>query len=250
MPRAMTEIPRRPLTSHPAFAPLIALWFAALLGLAVAVLPTPVLERLLSTTGLDALTPLTSGARLAACAGAGLIGALLGLAMALPLARRGAGDPRPIYADEEPFPELTEQPGRVRRPLSVREELEEDFGDVTPHEAPWPAEQPTPEVPAARTAEPDEGFMILTPQPAHPPRPAPDLDALLDQFDHALASFRAGEGERAAPAPARGRPDPVHAFVERQTGTPAPSPLGGHMPDHQAELRAALDKLAQAQRKD
>lgn len=232
---------RRPITSHPAFAPFVALWFAALLGMAVAVLPAPVLERTLDTLGLGALTPLTSGARLIAIGAAGLLGAFLGLALGLPLAWRGRRDPRPIYAEpdwpiEHP---MVEEP--MRRPLRVREELAE-AGEETVEQGALPAE------PSARAAETDEGFMILTPQPVHPPRPAPDIEGLLAQFDNALAAFRSGDEAR--PVRRAGDPDPVHAFVARQTGTPSPSPLGGLMPDHQAELRAALDKLARAHHRD
>lgn len=242
---------RRPITSHPAFAPLLALWFAALLGLGVAVLPGQLLERALAALGAGALVPLTTPGRLLASGGAALAGAVLGLALALPLSRRRQRDPRPIYAEPEPPAEqpAAEQP--VRRPLRVREELAEHPA-ANDGEAAGAAPSPpvsTPEPPMAHT---EEGFMILTPQPIHPPRPAPDLDALLKQFDTALAAFRTGDDSRPArqagdPAPGG---DPVHAFVARQTGAPAPSPLGGQMPDHQAELRAALDKLARAHRQD
>lgn len=234
---------RRPITTHPAFAPLLALWFAALFGLAVAVLPAPLLERGLAAIGLAAYAPLTPAGRVTASGAAALTGLLLGLALALPLARRRKRDPRPIYAEEEfaagPF--ASEE--AVRRPLRVREELAEGL----------PSDTPMPPVPPRKQhdtaiAEADEGFMILTPQPVHPPRPAPDLESLLEQFDTALAAFHSDED--AAPAQRTGGADPVHAFVARQTGTPAPSPLGGRMPDHQAELRAALDKLARAHRKE
>lgn len=242
---------RRPITSHPAFAPLIALWFAALLGLGVAVLPTLLLERILGGSGLAALVPLTAAGRVIASGAAALAGGLLGLALALPFARHGRRDPRPIY-DEHALPmeeSVAEEP--IRRPLRVREELGE--GADEDGEAPaMPGVTASPPEPAAAArvgeAKAEEGFMILTPQPVHPPRPAADMDALLAQFDNALAVFRSGE--EPAPAPAAGSPDPVHAFVARQTGTPAPTPLGGLMPDHQAELRAALDKLARAHRKD
>jgi hypothetical protein len=240
---------RRPITSHPAFAPLLALWFAALLGLVVTVLPAPLLERGLGVAGAGALVPLTSGGRLTAAAGAALVGALLGLALALPLARRGRRDPRPIYAElEQPIEPLgADEP--VRRPLRVREELAEsapEDGSTIPLDAPEPA--PLDAFAKPRVAEADEGFMILTPQPVHPPRQGPDLERLLEQFDTAISAFRAGDD--GPPARRGGGPDPVHAFVARQTGTPSPSPLGGLMPDHQAELRAALDKLARAHRKD
>ena len=242
---------RRPITTHPAFVPLLALWFTALLGLAVAVLPAPLLERGLAAIGLAGYTPLTPVGRVTASGAAALIGLLLGLALALPLARRARRDPRPIYAEEEFAAEPFAGEESVRRPLRVREELAEDLpSDTVPAED---AEHPSPPVTPRKAhetaiSEAEEGFMILTPQPVHPPRPAPDLEGLLEQFDTALAAFRSGED--AAPAQPSGGADPVHAFVARQTGTPAPSPLGGRMPDHQAELRAALDKLARAHRKE
>lgn len=246
---------RRPITSHPAFAPLLALWFAALFGLVIAVLPAPLLERALGSVGANALIPLTAAARLAAAGAAALAGALFGLALGLPLARRGRGDPRPFYAEPEPAAEHPVADHPVRRPLSVREELAGELpGDVTmPAQLGEPTGFARGAAARTRTTEAEEGFMILTPQPVHPPRPAPDLGSLLEQFDSALAAFKSEESED-RPARRPGDPDPVHAFVARQTGAPAPghspSPLGGRMPDHQAELRAALDKLARAHRKD
>ena len=240
---------RRPITGHPAFAPLIAMWFAALLGLVVAVLPAPLLERLLSASGLGAMAPLTASGRLIASLAAALAGALLGLALALPLARRGRRDPRPIFEEHAIPLEASPVEEPVRRPLRVREELGEGAPE-TDEAGPapgFPASSAEP-APQPRIGEAEEGFMILTPQPVHPPRPAADIEGLLAQFDNALAAFRSGEEPR--PARASGGHDPVHAFVARQTGRPAPSLLGGQMPDHQAELRAALDKLARAHRKE
>ncbi len=155
------------------------------------------------------------------------------------------GDPRPIYAEAEPEFEAPVEEQRRRRPLHVREELEGGFGDESQV---MPAPRILETQPRAQ-----EGFMILTPQPIHPPRPEPDLEALLDQFDTAFEAFRAGEGTRAERAGSPPGADPVQTFVARQTGAPAPganaSPIGGLVPDHQAELRAALDKLARSQGK-
>lgn len=240
---------RRPIATHPAFAPLVALWFAALLGLVLAVLPAPLLERILSAIGLGALVPPATAGRVFASIAAALVGALLGLALARLLARHARRDPRPIYEDHPAFVEeaVAEEP--IRRPLRVREELGEG-AEGSGEAPPMPGFSGSPAEPAAapRIGEVEEGFMILTPQPVHPPHPAADMEALLAQFDNALAAFRSGEDT--APPRATAGDDPVHAFVARQTGTPAPSPLGGRMPDHQAELRAALDKLARAHRKD
>lgn len=248
---------RRPITSHPAFAPLIALWFAALLGLTIAVLPAAVLEAWLARAGLAGPSPLTPALRVVASALAAALGGLAGYALARRISRSVGDDPRPVYVEAEP--EFDEPAGSTptRRPLHVREELADGFGDESQVMAPAPAEpEPTATGDAgarvAASREEPDSFMILTPQPIHPPRPAPDLEALLDQFDSAFAAFRAGEGGRAPGASERPGADPVQAFVARQTGAPAPSPspMGGLVPDHQAELRAALDKLARSQRKD
>lgn len=257
---------RRPLTSHPVFVPLVALWFAALLGLIVVVLPQPALDRAFTAAGAGALLPPSDAGRAIAAAGAALAGALLGFALAWPLARRGRRDPRPIYAEPElPIEDPVSDAPIRRRPLSVREELAEEMPGEWPAAAPAEMSASSAESDAAiiepvaesappkpPVAEAEEGFMILTPQPVHPQRQAPDLDALLSQFDSALAAFRSDDEDRPVQRP--GGTDPVHAFVARQTGAPArglaPSPLGGAMPDHQAELRAALDKLARAHRKD
>lgn len=254
---------RRPIASHPAFAPLLALWFAALLGLAVAVLPAGLLARGLAASGLESLD---SAGPLAASGAAAVAGAVAGFLLARLLARRAARDPRPVYFEPEPDFEEPAPVERRRRPLSIREELAEGFPEERVPEpeaveipAPDRADDPEPgesvePVEAAGETPPqaiDLGtdFLILSPQPVHPPSPAPDLEALLEQFDTALAAFRSGEEPRSAtPRPAEA--DPVHAFVARQTGTPAPSPLGGTIPDHQSELRAALDKLARARRAD
>ena len=258
---------RRPISSHPAFAPLLALWFAALLGLGVAVLPAALLARIVAGAGLTAAVPPTTGGRLAISVAAALAGALLGWLLAAPLARRGMRDPRPIYAEPEP-PIVELVPGEsARRPLLARHDLPDEApyqasGGMSDEEG-WArndgAEDALPTAPPEEPIhgfESEEGFMILSPQPVHPPRPldvtGPDLDALLDQFDNALAAFRS-DADEGSPTPARGAEagsDPVHAFVARQTGTPVPSPLGGRMPDHQAELRAALDKLARTHRED
>lgn len=240
---------RRPIASHPAFAPLLALWFAALLGLGVAVLPEAVLARALASSGLGALLPLTWAGRVGASVLAALVGAAAGMILARLLARRSLRDPRPVYSEPELAPDEPVRVEPARRPLRVREELDEGFSEPAvplseQEEADLRQEPEAPQI----AVESQEGFMILTPQPAHPSRPLADLDALLAQFDDALAAFRNDE-EPQTPAKPAG-PDPVHAFVARQTGGPAPSPLGGTMPDHQAELRAALDKLARAHRSD
>lgn len=256
---------RRPIASHPAFAPFVALWFAALFALGLAVLPGSVIDRALAAAGVAQWLPVGAAARYAAILVGGLIGAALGWGLGRLIARSQGRDPRPVYAETDPSFDEPSFATPARRPLHVREELADDQHEErdlsqfsneehgqhpgVPHDEAEAerAVQPSTFVPA-NAVEGEEGFMILTPQPAHPPRPAPDLDGLLAQFDNALAAFRSSDGEPPAAAP--GGQDPVHAFVARQTGAPVPSPMAGRMPDHQAELRAALDKLARAHRKD
>lgn len=248
---------RRPITSHPAFAPLIALWLAALLGLIVAVLPAAVLEGVLVGLGFGALTPLALALRLVLGALAASVGGLIGYALARRHSSRAGDDPRPVYAEAEPEPQELMGEAPARRPLRVREELADGLGDESQVSSQASAHDPlaSPEkgsAPFVADAQAPDGFMILTPQPIHPPLPSPDLETLLEQFDSAFAAFRSGEGKQtAAPDSGQGA-DPVQAFVARQTGapglSPAPSPMGGLVPDHQAELRAALDKLARSQR--
>ena len=246
---------RRPITSHPAFAPLIALWVAAVLGLTVAVLPAAVLERWLAAAGLGELAPLTTALRAAVGVTAALVGGLLGYAITRRLVRYTGRDPRPIYTegDADYEEETSEAPAR-RRPLRVREELADGFGDESQvmRDAPPQNELPDPPAPIfVGQQQAAEGFMILTPQPIHPPRPAPDFATLLEQFDSAFTAFQAREGQRRDAIGGHSSTDRVQAFVAQQTGTPelasVASPIGGLVPDHQAELRAALDKLARSQ---
>ncbi len=49
-----------PLSTHPAFPFIVALWFAALLGIGSLVVPVPVIERLVTVTGLSSLVPQTA----------------------------------------------------------------------------------------------------------------------------------------------------------------------------------------------
>ncbi|RYY33488.1 MAG: hypothetical protein EOP59_17570, partial [Sphingomonadales bacterium] len=107
---------RRPITTHPAFVPLVALWFAALFGLGIAVLPAVLVERALGAIGLDAMAASASG-RMVASGVAALAGGLLGLVVAMAMARRGRGDPRPIYAEQDAPLDHPLVERAIRRPL-------------------------------------------------------------------------------------------------------------------------------------
>lgn len=104
-----------PIIRHPAFPAIVALWFAALLGLGTLVLPAVLLERIVSLTGITALVPeaappLGFTARAAMGGAAGVFGALLGLFLArrvreghhaAPRRKEPATGPRPLRAHED-----------------------------------------------------------------------------------------------------------------------------------------------------
>ena len=108
-----------PISLHPAFPAIVALWFAALLGLGSMVLPVVLIERVVELTGISAFVPAASpplgftARGLIALAGAAA-GAAIGLAIARRISRAHDAD----------------RPSRVakfakgaRRPIDVNEEL-------------------------------------------------------------------------------------------------------------------------------
>ncbi len=108
-----------PISAHPAFPAIVALWFAALLGLGSLVLPPILLERFAAATGLASLAPafapplgFTARALLA------LAAALVGVGLGLSIARRVARGPMPEREDRAA--KLT---AGLRRPISVHDEL-------------------------------------------------------------------------------------------------------------------------------
>lgn len=111
-----------PLSAHPAFPPIVALWFGALFGLGSMVMPAVVLETAARLTGLAAIFP-QAEPPLGATARAliALLATLLGLGAGWLLARRLATAQelarpprRTRAAAPEPAP---------RRPISAHEEL-------------------------------------------------------------------------------------------------------------------------------
>ena len=141
-----------PISTHPAFPFIVALWFAALLGIGSLVVPVPLIERISVATGLasilpPAAPPLGFTARLLIALGFTVGGGLLGLFIARkvaaahraePALRRAARPvadtpgapamPPPISALDELGSEgldgrqLTGTPLRSRRALAIEEE--------------------------------------------------------------------------------------------------------------------------------
>ena len=112
-----------PISAHPAFPAIVALWFAALLGIGTMVLPTVLLERASEASGLASVfvaaqAPLGMTARIAIGLAAGVIGFTAGLAIAGRVVAAHAGDERAEANAEAMKPH--------RGPISAREEFGPD----------------------------------------------------------------------------------------------------------------------------
>jgi hypothetical protein len=122
-----------PVSTHPAFPAIVALWFAALLGIGSLVLPVALIERLVSVTGLAAVFPVAAPplgftARAGIALGGAIAGALVGLALARKVAQAHAPEPKArSFAYEEV---------RQCRPISAHDELGEEGLGSAPEPAP------------------------------------------------------------------------------------------------------------------
>ena len=108
-----------PISLHPAFPAVVALWFAALLGLGSMVLPAVLLDRVVEITGLAALVPAASPplgfmARGLIALASAVGGAAIGVAIARRVARsHDAGRPSRVGKFAK----------GARRPIDVNEEI-------------------------------------------------------------------------------------------------------------------------------
>ena len=136
----MTSSSSRPLSSHPAFPVLVALWFAALLGAGTFVLPAAIFESVASATGLGdiipaAQPPLGTTARLAITLAAAGLGALIGLFVAWQVRRASrpaaSADPSdaPIAAADQAGPSAAEDDEAPTAWQAWRETMAEDADD-------------------------------------------------------------------------------------------------------------------------
>jgi len=174
------------ITRHPAFPAIVALWFAALLGLGTLVLPAVLLERIVSLTGISSLVPqavppLGFTARAAIAGVAGVLGAVLGLVLArrvqagspaAPRRTAPAGSPRPLNAHEDldldrfgpaGAPALANAIGAKRRALAM---VDENQPSEFLNHAPLPGDDPWAEPagfdePAGELPEPQAALLDL-----------------------------------------------------------------------------------------
>lgn len=116
-----------PVSAHPLFPAIVALWFAALLGIGSMLLPQPLFDQVAASTGLGTLG---FGFRLGLGALAGLAGAAVGVILARKVA---AAHTQHRSRRREPVP----QPPRTgaRKPISAMEELGGDGLDEPVHDS-------------------------------------------------------------------------------------------------------------------
>ena len=105
-----------PLSAHPAFPAIVALWFAVLFGLGSLVLPAALLESAVTATGIASLVPAAAPPLgLTARALIALAAALAGAALGIAIGRRVEQSQRPDTA--------TRRASGQRAPLNIKDEL-------------------------------------------------------------------------------------------------------------------------------
>ena len=116
--RKANPVAQAPVTAHPLFPAIVALWFAALLGVGTMILPQALFDQIGVATGIGALG---FAFRLGLGMAAGLLGALIGMLLARKVATgRTAAQPRPRAK------EAAADRGETRKPISAMEELGSD----------------------------------------------------------------------------------------------------------------------------
>ena len=129
-----------PISAHPAFPMIVALWFAALLGLGSLVLPVGMYERASEASGLSSLVaaaqpPLGVTARILVALVAGGLGVFAGLAIARRVVAASLPGPAPRrFAAGRGT--AKPQESAAKRPISAHEELGEGGLDADAGEAP------------------------------------------------------------------------------------------------------------------
>ncbi len=208
----------QPISRHPLFPAIVALWFAALFGLGSLIVSPALIERIVSAAGIDkvlpmAAPPLGTTARilfaLALTGLGGLVGLVAGRRVAqtaeeaparMPFAGLEAGE-----VTAEPEAESAEEPARPALPRRRRAFalVAEDAAPLAPEEAEAPAETVSAEQPPIlNLSELDlqsiEAAALTIPAPA-PEERALETEAPVDAPIPAEWSLTEGESESESP---------------------------------------------------
>ncbi|MHA6332174.1 hypothetical protein ACXYL9_00705 [Qipengyuania sp. CAU 1752] len=113
-----------PISAHPVFPAIVALWFAALFGIGSLIMPIVLMERIVVAIGLPgffsaAAPPLGVTAKLAFAVAASVFGALAGLVIARKVAAAQSG----AEASVSVRPARRSEPALAKRPIVATEEL-------------------------------------------------------------------------------------------------------------------------------
>lgn len=138
-PTNKKQTAKPPVSAHPAFPVIVALWFCALFGIGSMVLPAALLEKVVTSTGISAVVPsaappLGATARILIALAAAGIGVVAGLFIARKIAAsQGSSTPprsRSIAAGTEEKADSAVDPLSTKKPISAHEELGSDWFDA------------------------------------------------------------------------------------------------------------------------
>lgn len=205
----------KPLTAHPLFPAIIALWFAALFGLGSLAVGSDLIDHAVVALRLDSLMsalapPLGMFARLMLATGLAIAGGAIGYALGRGMARRGKDTPlqpdRAPADEADPLPDAVEAPRVRRRPLTAADH------EFVPYEsAPLPGSR-LPQIFDVTTLEPAPAE--LEPAPAES-EPEVSRDAFIEP---------AIWTEIAAPEPVEPEPETEPLLLLDESPSPAAEP--------------------------
>ena len=214
-----TSANQAPVSRHPAFPAVVALWFAALFGIGTLVLPATLFDNLAGLFGMESLG---LGARIAIAIVVGAAGAVLGVFLARKVVRDTDGDAPEV---ERAGPVVRDR--ETKRPISALEELGPEGLDepLAQNDEDMPRAEPMPGRRRA-LAVTDEGATneYVEPAPvadADEPEEAADIETADEEDEDALdlGAFANGDGDL---APVDGeQPDPERPFALPAAEEPA-----------------------------
>lgn len=135
-PNTSKPADKAPISTHPAFPAIVALWFCALFGIGSMVLPTALLEKIVTATGLAAVIPsaappLGATARILIALAASGVGVVAGLYIARKVVAsqaNGSADTRRTARTASTYTPASDL--SAKRPISAHEELGSDRFDA------------------------------------------------------------------------------------------------------------------------
>ncbi len=187
---------KAPISSHPVFPVIVALWFATLFGLGSLVLPAVLFEKLFIATGISsaipaAAPPLGVTARILIA----LVATGIGVAAGLFIARKivASQGERHVFARTHKREQTVDDPS-VKKPISAHEELGTS-GLNKPEDRCVPLASPMPDRRRPLSVTDDSGISECLDEAPLPGEQGDWDDSPVETGTLELAEFRAGEAE-------------------------------------------------------